>query len=76
MHFLWFSGGKAPKLENIREGELEYFRRISGLNSETLGHIFWDCRWVRDGAEHDDVCQVFAGVTGEDVWLYDGLRRD
>jgi hypothetical protein len=48
------------KSENVREGSLEYVRRVSNLMNETILHLLWDCRWV------NDVIQLtFNRITGD-----------
>ncbi len=39
---------RVMKNENVRYNSPEYTRRIENLNSETVLHIMWECRWVNN----------------------------
>jgi hypothetical protein len=39
---------RAMRTENVRYNSPEYTRRIENLNSETVSHMMWDCRWVNN----------------------------
>jgi hypothetical protein len=47
--------------ENVLEGSMEYERRIANLDNETVGHLFWSCRWVNGVVE-----MVLKQTTGSD----------
>jgi hypothetical protein len=52
---------KKMRVENVVEGSLEYVRRIANLDNETVGHLFWGCRWVNGVVE-----RVLKQITGND----------
>ncbi len=52
---------KKMKNENVMEGSVEYMRRIANLNNETVGHLFWGCRWVNGVVE-----TIIKHITGDD----------
>jgi hypothetical protein len=59
--FCMINERKKMRTENVMEGSMEYARRIANLDDETVGHLFWGCRWVNGVVE-----TVIKQITGDD----------